>query len=100
MHTCYTLKDRNVSFMFLVMTGRFSQHVSKKLIDVMGKRKKCDSWSASILRIIQTRESPTGFNIITADVIENVLRFKGGYLNKSHYQYAEAVFNITEKKRV
>ena len=57
-----------------------------------------DSWSASVSRIIQTggsgriMQTPTWFNIITADVIENVLRFKEGYLNKSYYQYAEAVF--------
>lgn len=28
---------------------------------------------------------------------ENVLRSEEGYLNKSHYQYAEAVFTSEEK---
>lgn len=43
-------------------------------------------------------QTPTCFNIITADVTENVLRFKEGYLNKSHYQYAEAVFTSQRKR--
>lgn len=45
-------------------------------------------------------QTPTRFNGITADVKENVLRFKEGYFNKSHYQYAEAVFTSQGKKRV
>lgn len=63
-----------------------------------------DSWSAGVLGITETSgrrgimQTPTWFNIITADVIENVLRFKEGYLNKSHYQYAEAVFTSQRQK--
>lgn len=30
---------------------------------------------------------------------ENVLRFKEGYLNKSHYQYADAVFTSQRTKK-
>lgn len=41
-------------------------------------------------------QTPTRFDITTADVIGNVLRFKEGYLNKSHYLYAEAVFTSEE----
>lgn len=64
-----------------------------------------DSWSASVFRIIQTsgrrriKQTPTRFDITTADVTGNVLRFKEGYLNKSHYLYAEAVFTSEEKRR-
>lgn len=43
-------------------------------------------------------QTPTRFNVITADVTENVLRFKEGYLNKSHYQYAEAVFTSQRRR--
>ena len=63
-----------------------------------------DSWSASVFRVIQTSgrrgimRTPTRFDITTADVIGNVLRFKEGYLNKSHYLYAEAVFTSEGKK--